>query len=231
MRYISSMKNKLIIAIDGPAASGKGTLSRKIAESLNCAHMDTGALYRATALEVLNTNEDPANQVAATEAAQELADKVHAAASPQDILGNPALREDRVGNAASKVASIPSVRAALLKLQQDFAQNPGDTYDGAVLDGRDIGTIVCPNADVKLFVTANVEIRAQRRTKELQSKGLDVTYEAVLKDMRERDALDTARVAAPMKPAEDAVILDTSALDPEEMLKKALQFIADKRQN
>ena len=141
------------------------------------------------------------------------------------ILHDANLREERVGEAASKVAAIESVRAALIDLQRDFAKNPGEAYKGAVLDGRDIGTVICPDAPVKLFVTASDEIRAQRRTKELQSKGLDATYEAVLADMQERDARDASRAHAPLKPAEDAQIVDTSDLSADEALEQALSII------
>lgn len=217
-----------VIAIDGPAASGKGTLSRKVAETLGFAHMDTGALYRAAGYIAQQSGGDPADEEIALQAAVELRQSIERAASADDILGNPALRSDQAGVAASKVAAMPSVRQALLELQRSFAQNPGEGYKGAVLDGRDIGTVICPDADVKLFVTASSEIRAERRTKELHSRGLDATYEAVLKDMQERDARDAGRKDAPMKQADDAFLLDTSDLNQAQVLEKALEFI---RQN
>lgn len=222
------MTTTFIIAIDGPAASGKGTLSRRIAEKLGCAHMDTGALYRAAAWEVLEAGGDPADENDATIGAQKLLNKIQAAGSPESILSREELRHDDVAQAASKVAPKPEVRALLLKLQRSFAARPGEGYKGAVLDGRDIGTVVCPNADAKLFITASDEVRAQRRTKELHLRGLHATYEAVLKDMRERDARDAARKTAPMKPADDAKMLDTSALSPDEVLEEALSFIKEK---
>lgn len=219
---------KPIIAIDGPAASGKGTLARKIAAELGYAHMDTGALYRAVAYELLKSGFSVRDQKDAVDAAQILVRKIRNAHAPADILGNQSLREDKIGQTASKIAAYPRVRSVLNELQSSFAQNPGSRYKGAVLDGRDIGTVICPNADVKLFVTASAEIRAERRTKELQSRGLAATYEAVLKDMHERDARDASREAAPMKPARDAIIFDTSTMNPAEMLDKALEIIKEK---
>jgi CMP/dCMP kinase len=212
-----------VIAIDGPAASGKGTLARKIAVALGYAYLDTGALYRTVAKHVLEEGKDPADMKAAHEAALWLQKNVSPA-----LLADPAIRTDEVGNAAAKVADMPEVRKALFDLQQDFAKNPGKTYKGAVLDGRDIGTIICPEAPVKLFVTASLEVRAERRLKELQSKGISTTYDPVLTDMRQRDERDAARKAAPLKPAPDAVVLDTSALGPDEVLEKALKIIKDK---
>ena len=209
-----------IIAIDGPAASGKGTLARALAENLNFAHMDTGALYRAVGYEVLQSGGSPSDENDALAACASLAKKI----TNPETLSNPDLRTDDSGNAASQVAVIQSVRDALLQMQRDFAQSPGKSYKGAVLDGRDIGTIVCPQAQIKLYVTANMEIRAERRMKELQSKGIPVTYEAVLEDMRARDARDTGRKAAPLKPAEDAIIIDTSDLSQDEALAKALEY-------
>lgn len=205
-----------VIAVDGPAASGKGTVSRKIADALNFAFMDTGALYRAVGYEVLMQGNDPELEDAALQGV--------AALRLPNCLDNPALREDKVGNAASKVAALPAVRAALLKVQKDFALNPGSEYEGAVLDGRDIGTVVCVDAQLKLYVTADIAIRAERRTKELQSKGLDVTKASVLEDMRVRDARDSDREAAPMRPADDAIVIDTSNLSADEVITQALEY-------
>ena len=210
---------KPIIAIDGPAASGKGTLARKLAQTLGFALLDTGALYRAVAFEVLEAGANPESADHAANAAQSLKTKIEAAAAPADILGNPALREERTGDAASKVAAIPAVREALFHLQRDFAKNPGDAYKGAILDGRDIGTVICPDADLKLFITASTEVRAQRRLKELQSKDISATYDPVLADMRARDARDSERSSAPLKPADDAVLIDTSDLGADEVFK------------
>ncbi len=212
------MKN--IIAIDGPAASGKGTLSRNLAKSLNFAHMDTGALYRAVAYEVLQDGGDPASEKDALAGCERLNDKI----SDSNTLSNDALRNDIVGDAASKVAVIQSVRDALIDLQKSFAKTPGSDFIGAILDGRDIGTVICPDAPLKLYITANVEIRAKRRMKELHSKGLDATYKAVLEDMRARDARDSGREASPLRPAEDAVVIDSSNLGEVEMLEIALTY-------
>lgn len=222
-------KNKPVIAIDGPAASGKGTLARALAEKLGFAFMDTGALYRGVAFEVLEADNDPDSTTDAEKAALLLAQKIEHADKPADILGNPKLREEIVGQTASKVAALQEVREALLKLQRDFAANPGKSYKGAVLDGRDIGTVICPDADLKLFITAQMEVRAKRRLKELQSKDISVTYDAVLADMRARDARDSERSSAPLKPADDAVTIDTSSLSAEQVFdlayKKALAMI------
>ena len=222
------MHNKPIIAIDGPAASGKGTLSRNIAEALGYAHMDTGALYRAVGFEILEANGDPEDETDASTAAETLTKKITTASSPSFILHNPKLRGDDVAQAASKVAAIQTVRDVLIDLQHNFAQSPGNSYKGTVLDGRDIGTVVCPEANVKLFITARDEIRAERRTKELHSRGIEATYEAVLRDMQARDTRDAERQTAPMKPATDAIVLDTSDLGEDEVFEKALEIIREK---
>ena len=216
-------KKNPIIAIDGPAASGKGTLARKIADALSFAHMDTGALYRAVGYMTLENGDDPADIKAAIKNAQSLCENFE-----PDFLDNPILRSDENGQAASKVAAVPEVRTLLLDLQRGFADDPGAAYKGAVLDGRDIGTVICPDADVKLFITADVGVRAERRLKELQSKGIPVTKRAVLEEMRARDARDEGRKAAPSKPAGDAVTLDTSRLSISEVLKQALDIIQSK---
>jgi len=207
-----------IIAIDGPAASGKGTLSRGLATALNFAHMDTGALYRAVAFEVLQAGDNPENESGALMGVARLQTKL----KDSKPLDNPDLRLDEVGSAASKVAVIQKVRDALVDVQRDFAHSPGSDWIGAILDGRDIGTVICPDAKLKLYITADDKVRAERRMKELQLKGLDVTYKAVLEDMRARDARDTAREAAPLRPAADAVIIDGSDLDASQMLNLAL---------
>lgn len=210
------------IAIDGPAASGKGTLARRLAERLGFAHLDTGALYRSVAKRVLDQNEDPDDERAAAKAARWLQDNV-----TPELLADPALREDDIGAAASKVAAFPAVRKALLDLQRSFSKVPGEGYEGTILDGRDIGTVICPKADVKLFIEASLEVRAKRRTKELQSKGLDATYEAVLRDMRERDERDSGRQSAPLTRAKDAIVLDTSDLTEDEVFEKALKIVEE----
>jgi cytidylate kinase len=201
----------LTIAIDGPAAAGKGTLARRLAAARNLAYLDSGSLYRGTALMLLRAG--PAETEAeAVAAAQKL---------KSELLTDPELRAEATGKLASKVAAIPAVRAALLDWQRDFAKHPPAGKRGAVLDGRDIGTVVLPDAMVKLFITASDEARAMRRFKELQEKGEAAIYARVLEDMRERDARDTARSTAPMRPAEDALIIDTSALDADQVFRLA----------
>lgn len=207
----------MIIAIDGPAASGKGTLGRRLARHFGLAYLDTGALYRVVALRVLQAGGDPADPAAATLAAKGV--------RPED-LGLPALREERVAAAASKVAVHPSVRQALLDFQRGFARHPPDGAKGAVLDGRDIGTVICPEPDVvKFFLHADVEARAMRRLKELREKGDPAIYSDVLQDMKERDARDANRGVAALKKAPDALDLDTSNLDADHAFAAALRFI------
>jgi CMP/dCMP kinase len=206
----------VIIAIDGPAASGKGTLARKIAAHLGIPYLDTGSLYRAVGLLTLRRGGDPAREVDAVAAANALNINDF---SPEDV------RSEEAGNAASKVAAIPGVRAALLAYQRTFAAQPG----GAVLDGRDIGTVVCPGADAKVFVTATLAVRVQRRIKELREKGESVNEQRVWDDMVARDARDSDRSVAPLKPADDAFVLDTSELNAEEALAAAKAFIASKK--
>ncbi len=192
---------RLVIAIDGPAAAGKGTLARRIAENYGLAFLDTGALYRAVGLAMLRSGLDPDDPEAAARVARGL---------DLELLEDPELRTLKAGDAASRVARHAGVRAALLEFQRDFARNaPG----GAVLDGRDIGTVVLPDADVKLFVTASAQVRAERRYRELKEQGRDVSFEDVLAMVKERDARDAARTEAPMKPAPDAHLLDTSEMD------------------
>ena len=209
----------MIIAIDGPAASGKGTLGRRLAAHFGLARLDTGGLYRAVALRALEAGADPADPAIAEAAAK---------AVRAEDLADPGLREERVAQAASVVAAIPAVRQALLAFQRDFAQRPPGGAAGAVLDGRDIGTVICPDADAKLFVTAGVEARAKRRFKELRESGNAAIYEAVLQDMKDRDARDSQRRAAPLVPADDAFVLDTTALDADAAFAAALEFIGRK---
>lgn len=194
----------MIIAVDGPVAAGKGTLARKLAAHYGFAYLDTGSLYRAVGLRVLRSGGDPADPAQATAAARAL--------GPAD-LADPGLRDEATGAAASVVAAIPGVRAALLDYQREFARHPPDGRHGAVLDGRDIGTVVCPSAEVKLFVTASAETRARRRFLELAARGGGATEAEVLADLRARDARDAGRTAAPLKPAPDAHLLDTTILD------------------
>ena len=221
-------QGSFVIAVDGPAASGKGTMARKLAGALDFAYMDTGALYRGVAFEVIDSGLSVKDKRDAKDAAQNLLKKINAAPDPSKILGNPRLKDDDIGQAASIVAALPEVRQTLKELQQNFAQNPGKQYKGAILDGRDIGTVICPDADLKLFVTAETEIRAQRRLKELQSKGIAAKYGTVLDDMRERDARDAGRKDAPMTQAEDAVIIDNSDLSADETLETALKITKER---
>ncbi|MCB9987960.1 MAG: (d)CMP kinase [Rhodospirillales bacterium] len=209
-----------IIAIDGTAASGKGTLARKLAQELGYAWLDTGKLYRYVGYRVIQDGNDPSDETAAVTKAQHLSETLKL-----EDLQDPALTSDEAGQAASQVGFFPAVRAALLAFQKDFAAHPPKGAKGAVLDGRDIGTVVCPDADLKLFVTADINIRAQRRFKELQSQGISVTYDAVLADMRTRDARDAGRASAPMKPADDAILLDTSDMTIDDVLGKALSYV------
>lgn len=202
----------LVIAIDGPAAAGKGTLARRLAAAYHLAYLDSGSLYRGTALSLLRAGLEAPEAPAAVEAAQKLR---------SELLTDPELRAEATGRLASRVAAIPAVRAALLDWQRDFAKHPPAGKRGAVLDGRDIGTVVLPDAMVKLFITASDNARAMRRFKELQEKGETAIYARVLEDMRERDARDTARSTAPMRPAEDALIIDTSALDADQVFRLA----------
>ncbi|PZX18251.1 cytidylate kinase [Palleronia aestuarii] len=197
------------VAIDGPAAAGKGTLSRAVAGAFGFRHLDTGLLYRATGMRVL----DGLDPVAAAEALV-----------PSD-LEREGLRSAEAAAEASRAAAIPGVRAALLAFQRDFARDP----DGAVLDGRDIGTVICPEAEVKLFVTARAEIRARRRFEELRAGGAETQFETVLADVRERDARDMDRADAPLRPAKDAVVLDTSDLTIAEATARAVQIVASRR--
>jgi cytidylate kinase len=206
-----------IIAIDGPTASGKGTLARKLASHYGFDWLDTGLLYRAVGLAMLDAGLDPADAEKAATTAQRLR---HGALD----LDDERLRLETSGEAASKVASVPAVRAALLALQHEFAASPPGGR-GAVLDGRDIGTVVCPQAPVKLYVVADVEIRAQRRFKELQGRGITVIYDAVLQDLKQRDARDSGREVAPLKPADDALLLDVSRLDAEQAFAAALALV------
>lgn len=211
-----------VVAIDGPAASGKGTLARRLAERFGLAHLDTGRLYRATALLVLEAGGNPADPRAAAAAARRVA---------APALLDPRLAEERVAAAASVVAAIPEVRAALLAFQRDFAAAPpvlapGIPARGAVLDGRDIGSRVCPGAAVKFFVTASPETRAQRRVEELRRRGAPAIYQTVLQDLQERDARDSSRRSAPLVAAPGAIVIDTTALDADAVFAIAAEWVA-----
>lgn len=202
----------MIIAIDGPAASGKGTLARRLARKYALPHLDTGLLYRAVGKAMLDDGKGFDDR----QAAVERAGSVDVAALDKDVLS-----VHEIGEAASKISVIPQVRAALLVLQKEFAGQKG----GAVLDGRDIGTVICPQADVKLFVTATPEIRAGRRTEEMLKRGLDVSYDSVLADIRRRDERDAGRTDAPMKKADDAVLIDTTKMDIETAFSAAAAVV------
>lgn len=197
------------VAIDGPAAAGKGTIAKAVADHFGFAHMDTGLLYRATGVKTFQG-------LTPLEAAQSLR---------AEDLKRDDLRTGDAGQAASRVAAEPEVRAALVDFQQAFARREG----GAVLDGRDIGTVICPDAEVKLFVTATDEVRAQRRHAELQGKGEEVTVEHVLEDLRERDARDSARSTAPLVAATDAVLIDTSEMSIDEAVARVVALIEARR--
>jgi CMP/dCMP kinase len=202
----------MIVTVDGPAASGKGTLARALARHLKLPHLDTGLLYRAVGAAVLAAGKRPDDRVAATAAARAV-DLRHL--DPAKLSGKD------LGEAASVVAAIPEVRAALLEFQQAFARQPG----GAVLDGRDTGTVIAPDAEAKIFVTAAVERRAERRHRELVGRGEMVSFDQVRADLERRDARDAGRAIAPLKPAPDAVLLDTTDLDIETAFRAALEIV------
>ena len=205
----------MIIALDGPAASGKGTLARRLAAHYGLPHLDTGLLYRATARALMAAGERLDDERRAVEAARGLA--------LMDF-DEDSLRGREMGEAASVVGAIPAVREALLEMQRSLASRP----EGAVLDGRDIGTVICPQAQVKIFVTASPETRANRRALELARRGEKVDYAAVLEDIRKRDERDSQRSSAPLLAAADAVTLDTTALDIEGAVKAALAIVAER---
>lgn len=201
----------MIVAVDGPAASGKGTIARAVAANFGLPHLDTGLLYRAVGLATLRDGGDPANE----------ADAFAACDFSDAMLSDPALKSEAAGVAASRVSAHPVVRAALVDRQRAFARQPG----GAVLDGRDIGTVIAPNADAKLFITARPEIRAQRRHDELERMGLHSRLEAVLADIKARDARDSNRPVAPLRQAEDAILLDTSDLGIAGAIQRAIALV------
>ncbi len=207
----------MIIAVDGPAAAGKGTIARRLAEEFGYAHLDTGALYRAVALRVLDTGIDPEDAEKAAAAAREI---------DAGTLTDPRLREDTTAKVAAQVSGHPAVRAALLGLQRDFAAHPPGDAAGAVIEGRDIGTVVCPRAERKIFLDASVEVRAGRRFRELRSRGIQVSREEVLSDLQERDEADRTRAISPLIPAPDAYLLDTSNLDIDSAFAAAKVYVS-----
>lgn len=213
------MSGSIVIAVDGTAASGKGTLAKKIAQYFGYAHLDSGSLYRLTALAVLDAHGDPRAEPDAVKGARTI---------DLSRAGDPAIRSDIVGQAASQVAAIPAVRKALFAFQRSFlAHPPGGSY-GAVMDGRDIGTVICPNAAAKLFVDARPEVRAHRRWLELRSLGIERDEQDLLEELRIRDTADRDRPISPMRPAFDADLLDTSDLDIDAALAAALALVRPK---
>jgi CMP/dCMP kinase len=202
----------MIIAIDGPAASGKGTLAKRLAEHYGFRHLDTGVLYRAIARALLDAGADLTDEASAVSAALKL--------DPENF-GDPALKTQEVGDAASVISAHPKVREALLNFQRQFAHHP----PGAVLDGRDIGTVICPDADVKIFVVADAQVRARRRTLEVRARGEEADEAAILADIQKRDERDRNRAVAPLKPADDAYLLDNSHLDIEGGVRAAIDII------
>jgi len=206
----------MIIAIDGPAASGKGTLGKRLAAHYGLRHLDTGLLYRAVAKAVLDAGHSPRDGARAAAAARAL--------DPARF-DEVALKNHAIGEAASVVSAIPEVRTALLALQRNFAQ----TAPGAVLDGRDIGTVICPDAEVKIFVTAEPEVRARRRVLEFQARGEPVQEAEVLADILRRDERDSARAVAPLRPAADAHVLDTTTLDADAAFRVAVKLVDSRR--
>jgi CMP/dCMP kinase len=202
----------MIIAIDGPAASGKGTLGKRLAAHYGLRHLDTGLIYRAVAKALLDAGHSPGNRARAVAAAE--------AIDPTSF-DERALKSQAVGEAASLVSAVPEVRGALVAFQRKFGRTP----PGAVMDGRDIGTVIFPDADVKIFVTATAEIRAGRRVAELQAAGAMVNVADVLADILRRDERDTTRAAAPLKPAEDAHLLDTTHLDIDAAFRAAIDIV------
>jgi cytidylate kinase len=205
----------MIIAVDGPAASGKGTIAKALARHYGLPHLDTGLLYRAVGLNLLRWGGDPESEFAA----------VRACDFSQVDFGDPELKSEAAGGIASRISAYPLVRAALVERQRDFAGQEG----GAVLDGRDIGTVIAPHATAKLFVTAAPEVRARRRFNELVGMGLHVHYEDVLLDIQARDARDSGRAAAPLVMAEDAHLLDTSAIGVDEAVAQAIAAVESRR--
>jgi len=211
--------SSIVIAVDGTAASGKGTLAKRLAQHFGFAHLDSGALYRLTALAVLEAKGDPQNESDAVRGAQTI---------DFNRAGDPAIRTDIVGKAASHVAAIPAVRQALLDFQQNFLAHPPGGGPGAVMDGRDIGTVICPTATAKLYVDAAPEIRARRRWNELKTMGIRRAEQDVLNEINARDAADKSRPVSPLKQAPDADLLDTSDLGIDAAFAAALALVSPK---
>ena len=206
----------MIIAVDGPTASGKGTIAKALAEHFGLPHLDTGLLYRAVGRQVLLNGGDP----------DDANDALTGCAFPDELLDDPVLRDEETGGMASRVSVHPAVREALFERQRSFAKQDG----GAVLDGRDIGTVIAPEAEAKLFVTASVEARAQRRFLEMRERGAGVTLLEIQDDLRRRDERDRNRAVAPLVPAPDAMVIDTSSLDRDEAIAAAIEAVEHTRQ-
>lgn len=204
--------NIFIIAVDGPAASGKGTLARRLAKHFHFHYLDTGSIYRAAAYKILAGNLDPHNEKIAQHVAESIS---------EEDLANPHLYDEGVGSVASIISALPAVRKALFTFQHNFSHHP----EGAVLDGRDIGTVICPDARYKFFITAHLDARAERRFKELQNKGFPVIYDAVLEDLRKRDERDSQRDIAPLQPAKGAIHIDTTGMSADEVFINALSYM------
>ena len=210
----------MIIAIDGTSASGKGTLAKKISEHFNFSLLETGFLYRFVAWKMMKENNGEYSESIAIDVAKKFTEK------DVDLFETVNLKSSLVANNASKVAALPDVRSKLLDFQRDFATNPPNKKKGSVLDGRDIGTFVCPNAEIKFFITASLKERSRRRTLELESLGQKITFNEIFKDLKERDERDSVRKTAPLKKANDAFLIDTTNFNPQEVLDIALDFIA-----
>lgn len=206
----------MIIAIDGPAAAGKGTLARHLARHLGFAYLDSGSLYRAVALNLILSGESPDSENNIIKASQNI---------DHNSLDDPRLRDEKTGKLASKVAAVQKVRDNLLAFQQNFAKNPPNGESGAIIDGRDIGTVVCPDADLKLFVTASAAERARRRALELAEKDLEADYDKILHDIEARDQQDMERKTSPLVQASDAILLDTTKMNAEKAFNTALSLI------
>lgn len=217
----------VVIAVDGTAASGKGTLAKRLAQEFRFAHLDSGKLYRCVALQVLDAHGDPASESDALTGVETFHRNAWGFENPA-FLNNARLSRPEVGVAASQVSAHPGVRAALLQFQRDFAAHPPGGPDGAVIDGRDIGTVICPDATAKLFIDAKPEIRANRRWKELQSLGIPREEAHILAELVARDQADRSRPISPMKPAADARLLDTSDLDIDAAFAAALALVEPK---
>lgn len=217
----------MIITIDGPAAAGKGTLASALAKRYHLAYFDTGMLYRAVGLDMILQGYSPEDEEKAEKTAQSLTFE-----KMIKLSSHPDFRSHIGGDAASKVSALPKVRSALLKMQQDFSLNPvfadGTPANGVVYDGRDTGTVVCPHADIKFFVVASPEVRAQRRYNEFIAKGIDISYEQVLADLLARDKRDSERSTAPLKPAPDAILLDTSGMSIQQEIDSAIKILESK---